>query len=45
VKDFVAQYYNLILYALRDSQPVKTDECVLAARRCSEVWFYNGFIH
>ena len=28
MKDFVAQYCNLILYALRDSQPVKADECV-----------------
>jgi len=26
-KDFVAQYCNLILYALRDPQPVKADEC------------------
>ena len=25
---FVAQYCNLILYALRDPQPVKADECV-----------------
>jgi len=28
VKDFVAQYCNLILYALRDPQPVKADECI-----------------
>ena len=28
VKNFVAQYCNLILYALRDPQPVKADECV-----------------
>ena len=30
MKDFVAQYCNLILYdiRLRDSQPVKADECV-----------------
>ena len=28
VKDFVAQYCNLILYAVLDSQPVKADECV-----------------
>ena len=26
VKNFVAQYCNLILYALRDPQPVKADE-------------------
>jgi len=28
VKNFEAQYCNLILYALRDPQPVKADECV-----------------
>ena len=28
VKNFVAQYCNLILYALRDPQPVKADKCV-----------------
>ena len=28
VKDFVPQYSNLILYALRDPQPVTADECV-----------------
>ena len=28
VKNFVAQYCNLILYALRDPQPVKADECI-----------------
>ena len=28
VKNFVAQYCNIILYALRDPQPVKADECV-----------------
>ena len=28
VKNFVAQYCNLILYAFRDPQPVKADECV-----------------
>ena len=28
VKDFIAQYCSLILYALRDPQPVKADECV-----------------
>jgi len=28
VKNFVAEYCNLILYALRDPQPVKADECV-----------------
>ena len=28
MKNFVAQYCNLILYALRDPQPVKADECV-----------------
>jgi len=28
VKNSVAQYCNLILYALRDPQPVKADECI-----------------
>ena len=28
VKNFVAQYCNLILYAPQDPQPVKADECV-----------------
>ena len=28
MKNFVAQYCNLILYALGDPQPVKADECV-----------------
>jgi len=28
MKNFVAQYSNLLLYALRDPQPVKADEYV-----------------
>jgi len=32
VKNFVAQYCNLILYALRDPQPVKADECMTTMR-------------
>jgi len=28
VKNFVAQYCNLILYMLRDPQPVKAEECI-----------------
>ena len=28
MKNFAAQYCNLILYALQDPQPVKADECI-----------------
>jgi len=28
VMNFVAQYCNLILYVLQDSNPLKADECV-----------------
>ena len=43
VKNFVAQYCNLILYALRDPQPVKADECVcVLSRWYSIVYHYNG---
>ena len=28
VENFVAQYCNLVLYALRDPRPVKADECI-----------------
>jgi len=35
VKNFVAQYCNLILYALRDLQPVKADECIDDEGNCT----------